>query len=248
LLGALDGFSDLEKVEYADLPSLEKWVLHRLAQLDALRKACLETYDFKTFYAELHTFCASELSSLYFDIRKDCLYCDDPKSLKRKAVRTVMDLLFDTITCWLAPVLCFTAEEAYLERYPDKQSIHLENMMDIPEEWINESLGDTWYATFDIRRHITSALELKRVEKFIGSSLQAKVSLTLPTHLYDFYVRLQWDEISIVSQAEVLEGEDIKVEVQLAEGQKCERCWKIKPEVTDNQQICNRCNEVVTRI
>jgi isoleucyl-tRNA synthetase len=248
LLGALDGFSDLEKVEYADLPSLEKWVLHRLAQLDALRKACLETYDFKTFYAELHTFCASELSSLYFDMRKDCLYCDDPKSLKRKAVRTVMDLLFDTITCWLAPVLCFTAEEAYLERYPDKQSIHLENMMDIPEEWINESLGDTWYATFDIRRHITSALELKRVEKFIGSSLQAKVSLTLPTHLYDFCVRLQWDEISIVSQAEVLEGEDIKVEVQLAEGQKCERCWKIKPEVTDNQQICNRCNEVVTRI
>jgi isoleucyl-tRNA synthetase len=245
LLGALDGFSEVEKVDYTDLPSLEKWVLHRLAQLDNLRKTCLESYDFKTFYAELHTFCASELSSLYFDIRKDCLYCDDPKSLKRKAARTVMDLLFDTITRWLAPVLCFTAEEAYLERYPNKQSIHLENMMNIPVEWTNKKVGDIWHEIFDIRSHITSALELKRAEKFIGSSLQARVSLTLPTHLYASYVDLKWDEISIVSQINVFEGEDIKVEVQVAEGQKCERCWKVMPEVTEEHPVCDRCNTVV---
>ena len=129
LLGALDGFSDDEKVDYADLPDLERWVLHRLAELEIVRKRCLETYDFKTFYAELHTFCSSELSSVYFDIRKDCLYCDDPKGLKRRSVRTVMDILFDTITRWLAPVLTFTAEEAYLERYPGRDSIHLETFV-----------------------------------------------------------------------------------------------------------------------
>lgn len=245
LLGALDGFSDAEKVDYEDLPSLEKWVLHRLAQLNELRKTCLETYDFKTFYAELHTFCASELSSLYFDIRKDCLYCDDPKSLKRKAARTVMDLLFNTITRWLAPVLCFTAEEAYLERYPDKQSIHLENVMDIPAEWINEPILKMWAEIFEIRSHITSALEMKRAEKFIGSSLQAAVKLTLPQNVN---VEADWAEICITSSVEVKQGSQLSVEVQLAEGQKCERCWKVMPEVKIEHPVCDRCDEVVKEL
>lgn len=245
LLGALDGFSDAEKVEYDDLPSLEKWVLHRLAQLDKLRKSCLETYDFKTFYAELHTFCASELSSLYFDIRKDCLYCDDPKSLKRKAARTVMELLFNTITRWLAPVLCFTAEEAYLERYPSKQSIHLEDMLDIPMYWINEQIAQSWAEIFEIRGHITSALEIKRAEKFIGSSLQAAVKLTLPN---DSAVNIDWADICITSSVMLEQGAQLSVEIQLSEGQKCERCWKVTTEVTETHPVCDRCDTVVKEL
>jgi len=121
----------------------------------------------------------------------------------------------------------------------------LENMMNIPVEWTNKKVGDILHEIFDIRSHITSALELKRAEKFIGSSLQARVSLTLPTHLYASYADLKWDEISIVSQIDVFEGEDIKVEVQVAEGQKCERCWKVMPEVTEEHPVCDRCNTVV---
>jgi isoleucyl-tRNA synthetase len=245
LLGALDGFSADEKVDYADLPDLEKWVLHRLAELDVVRKKCLETYDFKTFYAELHTFCSSELSSVYFDIRKDCLYCDDPKGLKRRSVRTVMDVLFDTITRWLAPVLCFTAEEAYLERYPDRDSIHLETFVAIPTKWLNDHLAKTMAEIFDIRSQITAALELKRAEKFIGSSLQAAVTLTLPTTTY---MDIDWAEVCITSSVNVIKGSEVSVDVQLASGSKCERCWKVMPEVTEANPVCKRCDEAVKAV
>jgi isoleucyl-tRNA synthetase len=245
LLGALDGFSDAEKVEYAELPDLEKWVLHRLAELDAVRKRCLETYDFKTFYAELHTFCSSEISSVYFDIRKDCLYCDDPKGLKRRSVRTVMDILFDTITRWLAPVLCFTAEEAYLERYPDRDSIHLETCVEIPAGWLNDSLAKSMGEIFEIRSHITAALELKRAEKFIGSSLQATVTLTLPATAH---ADVDWSEICITSAVNIIKGPEISVDVQLASGEKCERCWKVTPEVKAEHPVCVRCDDAVKAV
>ena len=245
LLGALDGFSDDEKVDYAQLPDLEKWVLHRLAELETLRKKCLKTYDFKTFYAELHTFCSSELSSVYFDIRKDCLYCDDPKGLKRRSVRTVMDILFDTITRWLAPVLSFTAEEAYLERYPDRDSIHLETFVAIPTTWLNDHLAKTMAEIFDIRSQITAALELKRAEKFIGSSLQAAVTLTLPTTTH---MNIDWAEVCITSAVTVVKGSEVLVDVQLANGAKCERCWKVMPEVTEANPVCARCDEAVKAV
>ena len=242
LLGALDGYTDAESVEYAQLPDLEKWVLHRLSELESVRKVCTETYDFKTFYAELHTFCSSELSSIYFDIRKDSLYCDDPKGLKRRAARTVMGILFDTITRWLAPVLCFTAEEAYLERYPDRESIHLEDFIEIPDKWNAPSIANTWNAIFEIRSQITAALELKRAEKFIGSSLQAKVALTLPN---DGFAKVDWAEVCITSGVQVHVGCELAVQIELADGQKCERCWKVMPEVTEARPVCDRCDEVV---
>ena len=245
LLGALDGFSDDEKVDYADLPDLERWVLHRLAELEIVRKRCLETYDFKTFYAELHTFCSSELSSVYFDIRKDCLYCDDPKGLKRRSVRTVMDILFDTITRWLAPVLTFTAEEAYLERYPGRDSIHLETFVAIPTEWLNTPLAKAMAEVFDIRSQITSALELKRAEKFIGSSLQAAVTLTLPNTAH---MDIDWAEVCITSAVNVVKGAEVSVEVQLASGAKCERCWKVLPDVSEAHPLCKRCDDAVKAV
>lgn len=247
LLGALEGYSAAEEIKYAELPELEKWVLHRLAELEVLRQKCLETYDFKTFYAELHTFCASELSSLYFDLRKDCLYCDNLADLKRKSTRTVMNILFNTITRWLAPVLCFTAEEAYLERYKDKEklSIHLETFLEIPHAWQNIGIAKRWKQIFEVRSYVTSALEVKRSEKFIGSSLQAKVELTLPADLYMDYSDLDWGEICITSAVNVIQGSELSVEVKLADGGKCDRCWKIMPKVQDESPLCHRCELAV---
>lgn len=250
LLGALSGYTDAETVEYAELPELEKWVLHRLAELDVLHKRCLEAYDFKTFYAELHTFCASELSSLYFDLRKDCLYCDNPTDLKRRATRTVMEILFNTITRWLAPVLCFTAEEAYLERYKeqDKESIHLETFVNIPSSWLNSEIASNWEQIFEIRSYITAALEVKRAEKVIGSSLQATVKLTLPNERYAAYSNIDWAEICIVSAVEMFEGSDMDVHIGVASGEKCERCWKVTPEVSEAKSVCSRCDVVVKAV
>lgn len=250
LLGALEGFSDEELVTYSELPDLEKWLLNRISELDQLFKHSVETYDFKTFYAELHAFCSSELSSIYFDIRKDCLYCDDPAGIKRRSTRTVMSWVFDVITRWLAPVLCFTAEEAYLERYKntDRKSIHLEACVDIPAEWKNLSMQTQWHEIFEIRSQITAALELKRAEKVIGSSLQGKVILTLPCPLYHAYGDLDWSEITITSAVEVKEGFDVSVEIITANGLKCERCWKIMPEVFEAHPACGRCDNVIKAV
>lgn len=248
LLGGLEGFSDNEQVEYNNLPELEKWVLHRLQELDTLWKRSVETYDFKTFYAELHTFCASELSSLYFDVRKDSLYCDDVAGLKRKATRTVMNEVFNVITRWLAPVLPFTAEEAFLTRYPESVSIHLETAWNIPADWNNAYIAKKWAYIFEIRGYITSKLEEKRAAKFIGSSLQAKVVLTLPEDKFNDFKDIAWDEMSIVSQVEVKSGAGVVVEVLEAHGGKCERCWKVMEEVTEGNPVCNRCKEVVDNL
>ena len=113
LLGALDGYSDGEAVDYDAMPELEKWVLNRLAELDVKIRAMTDEYDFHGIFTELHTICNSDLSAFYFEIRKDRLYCDALDSVERRACRTVMKQLFDRLTAWLAPILCFTAEEAW---------------------------------------------------------------------------------------------------------------------------------------
>ncbi len=243
LLGALDGFSDKEKLPVNELPGLEKWVLHRLYELDQLHKTSIETYDFKTFYSALHNFCASELSSLYFDIRKDSLYCDNQNNPRRKAARTVMDITFNVLTRWLAPVLCFTAEEAYLERLgnPEDESIHFETYIDIPSSWRNDSITSKWNRVFELRSLVTAAIEVKRANKFLGSSLQASVQLTLTDNDYKEYCDLDWDEICIASSVTLVKGAEVSVDVFLADGGKCERCWKVVTEVSDQQDICNRC-------
>jgi isoleucyl-tRNA synthetase len=135
LLGALDGFTDSERVDLADLPQLERWVLHRLVDMDRLVRRT--TQDF-----ELTTFCTNELSAFYFDVRKDSLYCDHRADPRRRAARTVMDILFTCLSRWLAPYLCFTAEEAWLARYPDRDgSVHLEQFPDLPAAWCDPALA-----------------------------------------------------------------------------------------------------------
>ena len=179
LLGSLDGYAaDTEKVAYADMPELERWVLHRLAELDASFRQAVEDFDFHLIATELHNFCAVDLSAFYFDIRKDAIYCDAPKTLRRRAARTVMAELFSFLTAWLAPITCFTAEEAWLARPQDvpdggKESVHLRVYPEIPPAWLDAALGEKWKTVRTLRRVVTGALELERAEKRIGSSLQA---------------------------------------------------------------------------
>ena len=134
LLGALDGYTAAEAVGIEAMPELERWVLHRLAELDELVRRSVEAFDFHGMFTALHNFCAIDLSAFYFDIRKDRLYCDAPDDVRRRAVRTVLDRCFDCLVRWLAPIICFTAEEAWLARHGDTpgRSIHLELFADVP--------------------------------------------------------------------------------------------------------------------
>ena len=165
LLGALDGFSAAEAIgiETADdvrkIPELERWVLHRLAELDRLVRDAVEAFDFHGMFTALHNFCAVDLSAFYFDIRKDRLYCDTPDDVGRRAARTALDRCFDCLVRWLAPVICFTAEEAWLARHGDApgRSVHLELFPDVPAAWRDEALGERWQKLRDLRRVVTGA-------------------------------------------------------------------------------------------
>ncbi|MGZ8403777.1 MAG: isoleucine--tRNA ligase, partial [Rhodoplanes sp.] len=174
VLGNLDGFDPAERLAEAEMPELERWVLHRLWTLDAALRAACASFEFHPFFSELHTFCAVDLSAFYFDVRKDSLYCDPIVSSRRRAARTVLDLLFDHLTAWLAPFLCFTAEEAWLSRHPgSEESVHLRLFPDVPAAWRDDALAAKWETLRQLRRVVTGALEIKRAEKTIGSSLQA---------------------------------------------------------------------------
>ncbi|RYZ07666.1 MAG: isoleucine--tRNA ligase, partial [Alphaproteobacteria bacterium] len=180
LLGALDGFDEKERVAYKDMPGLERWVLHRLAELDELVTKAYHAYDFKKAFHELMNFCVVDLSAVYFDIRKDSLYCDAPSSLRRRAARTVMDEVFNRLTIWFAPVMVYTCEEAWEQRHPAKGSVHLQQFPKTPAEWLDQKVSDDWKLLFEIRRVVNVALEAKRSAKEIGSSLEAmpKINLT----------------------------------------------------------------------
>ncbi len=162
LLGSLDGFSEGERVPLSAMPELERWVLHRLTELDARIRAATETYEWTGIYPELHAFCATDLSAFYFDIRKDALYCDRPDSLRRRAARTVLDHLHRCLTTWLAPVLCFTAEEAWAARFGEAESVHLQLFPTLPPEWRDAGLGAKWARVREVRRLVTVPIEEAR--------------------------------------------------------------------------------------
>ncbi|MEW6089344.1 MAG: isoleucine--tRNA ligase [Pseudomonadota bacterium] len=245
LLGNLSGFADEERVAVAEMPELERVILHRLAELDELvRKAYLD-YDFKRVTQALSNFMNVELSAFYFDIRKDALYCDAPSSIRRRGCRTVLDHLFNCLTAWLAPVLCFTVEEVWLSRFPSEEgSVHLRTFPEIPGEWRNEALSEKWKKVRELRRAVTGALEVERREKRIGASLEAApdVYVSRP-ELIEAMKGVDLAEISITSQARLIEGEGpadawrlddvpgVAVVPKLAEGRKCARSWRILPEV-----------------
>lgn len=260
LLGALDGFEDSEKIAYNDMPDLEKWVHHRLYELDEHHKSSISDLNFLSFYASLHNFCSMDLSAFYFDIRKDCLYCDAKTSLKRRATRTTMNTVFEYLIRWLAPVLSFTAEEAFIARYGKSgDSVHMKLFLEPSPEWKSDKLALTWNKLRDIRRVITGALEVERAAKTIGSSLQATVAVYVVHELADLLKSVDLAELSITSDASVIIAQypsqaftledvpDVGVIVNIANGEKCLRCWRVLPEVAHHDhKICERCDEVVS--
>ena len=259
LLGNLAGFDAAERAAPADMPELERWVLHRLAALDETRRRAFADYEYHRFYGPLHAFCATELSAFYFDVRKDSLYCDGLADPRRRAARTVLDILFDTLTAWLAPVLAFTAEEAWLARHPGADgSVHLRAMPDIPAAWRDDALAAKWRRLRAIRRAVTGALEVARRERRIGASLQARARVHLPPDDAACLEGIDLAELTITSAAEAAfdaapddafrldDSPGTGVVVEAAEGEKCARCWRVLPEVATD--LCVRCTAVVATL
>jgi isoleucyl-tRNA synthetase len=261
LLGNLEGFSEAEKVDAKDMPELEQWVLHRLAELDGEVRAGYAAYDFQGVFQKLFTFATTDLSAVYFDIRKDALYCDAPSSLRRRACRTVLDLLFQRLTTWLAPILVFTMEEVWLCRNPgEDSSVHLQDFPETPSDWLNPALAAKWEGIRAARRVVTGALEVQRTAKVIGASLEAApvvhvadTAILAALKSVDFANLCITSGIQLTADAEPPEAfrlpevPGIGVVFEPAPGEKCQRCWQILPDVGTHKHAgtCKRCNEAL---
>ena len=261
LSGALADFAEGERVEPAAMPELERYVLHRLVELDALVRRCVEDYDFHEMFKALHAFCAVDLSAFYFDIRKDSLYCDRPDSDRRRAVRTVLDELFSCLTAWLAPILCFTSEEAWLARMGETAgSVHERVFPEVPAAWRDDALAERWRRIRLVRRVVTGALERERADKRMGSSLQAHPTVFVEPGLVPVLDGIPMDDVAITSGIAIVEGDGpadafrlpdvpgVAVVPAPAAGTKCERCWQVLPEVgrdADAPGLCLRCADAV---
>ncbi|HZT24740.1 MAG TPA: isoleucine--tRNA ligase [Pseudolabrys sp.] len=242
MLGNLAHFHEEDRVRRVEqMPELERLMLHRLAELDALVRKAYADFDYKRIFAALNAFMTSDLSAFYFDIRKDTLYCDPISSAKRKACLTVLDHLFRCTVLWLAPMLCFTAEEAWLSRYgAEAKSVHLELFPEVPAAWRDDALADKWRKVRTVRRVVTGALEIERAQKRIGSSLEADPIIHVSNReLYEAAVDVDLAEVCITSAATLVEDDGpagafrlpdvsgVAVVPNLAEGTKCARSWKI---------------------
>jgi isoleucyl-tRNA synthetase len=262
LLGALNGYDLNADIAYKNLSPLEKWVLHRVAELNAQVKEHIEKCDLMNLYNLIHNFCAVDLSSFYFDVRKDSLYCDAADNPKRQGCLFVMHYVLDNLLRWLAPVLVFTSDEAWRTWKPSAESIHLAEFNDLPKAWINSSLVEKMEAMRHVRRVVTGAIEKARSAGELGSSLQAHVDLYTTAKDMDFPSE-EWAELSIISTfahhaSEAPEGAftlddvpGIGVVVRVAPGGKCERCWRVLEEVNQHpgrDHVCNRCEGVVNSL
>jgi isoleucyl-tRNA synthetase len=245
MLGSLAHFREEDRIAPAKMPELERLMLHRLTELDRQVRQAYADFDYKRIFAALNVFMTTDLSAFYFDIRKDALYCDPISSTTRKASLTVIDQVFRATVLWLAPMLPFTAEEAWLARYPSEDgSVHLELFPELPASWRDEALAEKWRKVRNVRRVVTGAIEIERAQKRIGSSLEAApIVYVSDPDLFAALTDIDLAEVSITSAATLVLGDgppsafrldDVKavaVEVGLAEGTKCARSWKILPSV-----------------
>jgi isoleucyl-tRNA synthetase len=244
LLGNLAHYRADLAVPYQEMPGLERFMLARLVELDALLRAGYDAFDFKRIFHALLNFAVNDLSAFYFDIRKDALYCDPYDSVTRRAALTVLNHLFEALTAWLAPMLCFTMEEAWLNRFPGENgSVHLRQFPQVPREWRNELMLDKWRKVRQVRRVVTGALEIERKEGRIGSSLEAAPRVYVADkELRAALQGVNLAEIVITSGARLLLGEGpdafrldevkgVAVVFERAKGTKCARSWKVLEEV-----------------
>jgi isoleucyl-tRNA synthetase len=261
MLGSLHDFSEADRIDPADMPELEQWVLNRLAELDARVRDGYTAYDFQGVFQAIFTFATVDLSAFYFDVRKDVLYCDGD-TIERRAARTVLDILFHRLTTWLAPVLVFTMEEVWLERFGgEDSSVHLIDIPETPAAWLNPELAEKWAMIRRVRRVVTAALEVQRTEKVIGASLEAAPVLYLADQaVKDVLEQMPFADICITSDLTLstdaapsdaftmAEVEGIAVSFVKAEGEKCGRCWKILPDVGTHSHagVCGRCDDALS--
>ena len=262
MLANLAGFSEAERIGAAEMPELERYILAKLAELDGMVRRGYADYDFNRVFNALFNFCTNELSAFYFDIRKDALYCDRADAPRRRAARTVTDELFRRIVTWLAPILCFTMEEAWMLRFPGEgTSVHLRMFPETPAAWHAPALIEKWERIRTMRRVVTGALEVVRRDKVIGASLEAAPVLYVSEASDDEILKsIDLAEVSITSGAHVStrqpppdafhmpEVSGVAATFHHAEGDKCARCWMILPEVGKNEDhpdLCNRCSEAV---
>lgn len=267
LLGAVKGYDvAAEKVDVAQMPELERWVLARVAEMDRHVRACIEAYDFHALYSAVHNFCAVELSAFYFDVRKDSLYCDAPGSLRRRSARTVMAVLLDCLTKWLAPVLVFTAEEAWgyapAATGDETDSVHRQLFPDVPAEWHDAALLEKWEQLRSVRRVVTGALEKARAAKEIGASMQAEPLVLVDAATRSLIGSVDFAELCITAGLTVggIEGAEeadfrlsdvagVAVRFARTGHARCERCRNHYPEVGSiaaNPDLCRRCDAVVS--
>ena len=250
MLGTLAHFDEAERMAAADMPSLERFILHRLSELDETVRLAYAAFDYNKVVAALSGFMNGDLSAFYFDIRKDALYCDPLSSPTRRSALTVVDEAFRRLTIWLAPILSFTAEEAWLARTPsDTGTVHTELFPETPMSWRDEALANQWRAVRTVRRVVTGALEVERAAKRIGASLEAapRVFVTDPG-LRQALDGIDFADVCITSDLTLADGEapadayrladvaDVAVVPGRAQGRKCARSWRITPTVGEDAE------------
>ena len=249
MLGALADYDEVnEAVSYAEMPELERYMLHRLAALDAELKSVVDKaaasdnwLEFSRYTRALFDFANSDLSAFFFDIRKDCLYCDAPTDPKRRAYRTLLDTLFHALVRYAAPIIPFTAEEVWQSRFPsDEDSVHFLEWPEIDHHWLDRDLDDKWRELRTQREQVNEAIEPLRREKIVRSSLDADVTMGELLAVGD----VDFAEVAIVARVTMGQGDGITV--QPSAWHKCGRCWRKLPEVTTDDTLCDRCDAVLT--
>ena len=234
---------DLKKIDINNFEELEQYILHKISILDKSVKENLKNYNFHKLYRELLNFCTLDLSSFYFDIRKDVLYCDSLKSKKRKNCVVVLNIILDCLLKWLAPIFVFTTDEIHSLLKKDESSIHEHLFPTIPKNWENNELDNKWQQLFKIKQVANIAIEEKRANKEIGSSLEAEVKIIANKENYNLLDGLDLAEYFITSKAGMVKSEnnkeELKIEVIKTNGNKCPRCWKVL------KNKCERCENVI---
>jgi len=234
---------DFDNLDFKKFDELEQYILHKLYVIDKSVKDNLKNYNFHKLSRELLNFCTLDLSSFYFDIRKDVLYCDSLNSKKRKDCVIVLNIILESLLKWFAPILAFTADEIYSLISKKDDSVHEQSFVIVPKSWENNKLSDKWEKLFKIKQEANIAIEEKRSSKEIGSSLEAEIKITTTQHNFDLLEGLDLAEYFITSKAEKIKSENQKetvIEVKKTTGSKCSRCWKIL------EKKCTRCEKAIS--
>jgi len=233
---------EFDKLDFKKLDELEQYILHKIYVIDKSVKNNLNNYNFHKLSRELLNFCTLDLSSFYFDIRKDVLYCDNLNSKKRKDCVVVLNIILESLLKWFAPILVFTTEEIYDLINEKEESIHENSFVQIPASWKNDDLNSKWAKLFKIKQEANIAIEEKRTNKEIGSSLEAEINLTVDEENFNLLEGLDLAEYFITSKADKIKSdkkEEIKIDVKKTNGTKCARCWKIL------EKKCVRCEQAL---